>query len=472
MKQTPTLRNCFSKQLTGNLKGSSIVMGIALSTLFSCSYLEDIVKPDDPDGTEKGFAPLEFNRPVGPVGADARHATFIDPTVTITGAQYILLEEQIYIGPFASLIAADDNNARFMAVSNAGAKNTAVRIKIGKETNVQDNVSIYAAFERNSDGQAKVNALNLQGVEIGERVILAHGSTIKGPAQIAITGSDIAADPDEDQEVFISFGAEIDGAILEKNTGVSALARVGPGVRLKSGFIVLPGKNVTTQEEAENPALGKVRQLVEADVEFNEAVLEVNIAFAREYSKLFYENPLNVFGINYDPGNTAFNPTRDQPMLAGQYIREPDFRNRIIGDVILANALPELSERMGNRISLRADEGEPFIIGTIKKMSDNVIFHALEESPIKVGDNVTYGEKSIVHGGGRMPITGEGSDEPTMIEDDVILEEGAVVFRSLIGKGARIGKRSAIVNTEVAPGKVIEDKVIYINNALFGPVEW
>jgi carbonic anhydrase/acetyltransferase-like protein (isoleucine patch superfamily) len=127
---------------------------------------------------------------------------------------------------------------------------------------------------------------------------------------------------------------------------------------------------------------------------------------------------------------------------------------------------------MGNRISLRADEGEPFIIGTINKMSDDVIFHALEETPIEVGDNVTYGEGSIVHGGGRMPLNGGGGDEPTIIEDDVILGEGAVVFRSLIGKGAKIGKRSAIVNTDIAPGTVIEDKVIYINNALFGAVEW
>ncbi len=52
------------------------------------------------------------------------------------------------------------------------------------------------------------------------------------------------------------------------------------------------------------------------------------------------------------------------------------------------------------------------------------------------------------------------------------LKRQAVVFRSLIGQGATIGEKSAIVNTDVAPGTIIQDRVIYINNTLFGPVEW
>jgi hypothetical protein len=45
----------------------------------------------------------------------------------------------------------------------------------------------------------------------------------------------------------------VDGAWLEQNTAVSVFARVGPGVRLRSGMQVLPGKNVTTQAEADDP---------------------------------------------------------------------------------------------------------------------------------------------------------------------------------------------------------------------------
>ena len=87
-------------------------------------------------------------------------------------------------------------------------------------------------------------------------------------------------------------------------------------------------------------------------------------------------------------------------------------------------------------------------------------------------DNVTYGAKSIVHGGGRRPLLGGGTDEPTIIKDNVTLRPGAVVFRSLIGAGATIGRRSAIVNTDVAPGTVIPDRTIYVNDAVYGRVEW
>lgn len=54
--------------------------------------------------------------------------------------------------------------------------------------------------------------------------------------------------------MFVSFGALEDGAILERDSGLSALSPVGPGVRLRSGLLVLPGKNVTTQRQADDPA--------------------------------------------------------------------------------------------------------------------------------------------------------------------------------------------------------------------------
>jgi len=250
------------------------------------------------------------------------------------------------------------------------------------------------------------------------------------------------------------------------------LGRVGPGVQLRSGWLVLPGKNVTTQAESEDPALGKVRAITEADVAFNEAVIEVNKEFAKEYPHLFEENPDAVRGISPDPGGTAFNPERNLPLLAGVATEEPAFRNRIIGDVTLANTLEELEGLMGDRVSIRADEGEPFTIGTIAGMGSDVIFHALEETPISVGNNVAFGNRVIVHGGGRALLEGGGTDEPTIIEDDVVLRDQAVVFRSLIGAGSTIGIKSAIVNTDIAPGTTVPDRTIYVNNALFGAVEW
>lgn len=219
-----------------------------------------------------GCKPTNANRPVCPGTAAPETATFIDPTVRITAPGKITLAEKVYVGPFAQLLAGDDGG-----------------ITIDKESNVQDNVTIYGGFERNDAAEARVEALGLdeeEGVEIAERVILAHGATVKGPAMIGVGGGNIAVDPDADQEVFLSFGSEVDGAILEKNTGVSALGRVGPGVRLRSGFIVLPGKNVTTQAQADDPSLGKVRLLTEADIAFSEGVIAVGSLILRGQEEL------------------------------------------------------------------------------------------------------------------------------------------------------------------------------------------
>lgn len=81
---------------------------------------------------------------------------------------------------------------------------------------------------------------------------------------------------------------------------------------------MLPGKDVSTQAEADDPALGKVRLINEADVAFNEAVLEVSVAFAREYTELYREDPSAVHGVSVDPGGTGFNPDRDAPTFAGE----------------------------------------------------------------------------------------------------------------------------------------------------------
>jgi carbonic anhydrase/acetyltransferase-like protein (isoleucine patch superfamily) len=428
----------------------------ALAVAAAAPSTVGLARSDRAGADETGCRPTQRHQPVCPRGA-TDEATFVDPTVEVQEADAIRLGRLVYIGPFARLMADDE----------AG-------ITIDEESNVQDNVSIIAAYERDDVAEERVEQLfgNEKGVEIAERVILAHGATVKGPAKIGIGGGDIVVDPDADQEVFLSFGTEVDGAILQRNTGISALGRVGPGVTLKSGFIVLPGKNVTTQAQADDPALGKVRLLTEADVAFNEAVIEVNVAFAREYTRLFKDNPASVRGINFDPGHTSFNHDRDLPSFAGIERRVPGFRNRVIGDIDFADSLATVNAVMGSRISIRADEGEPFEIGQIARMASNVIFHALEETPIVTGDGVRYGNRAIVHGGGRDPIAGGGNNQETIIGSRVILAARSVVFRSRIGDGSRVGFKSAVVASSLPPNTVIPDRQVFVNNELFGHVEW
>lgn len=85
---------------------------------------------------------------------------------------------------------------------------------------------------------------------------------------------------------------------------------------------------------------------------------------------------------------------------------------------------------------------------------------------------MTYGNHVIVHGGGRDPIAGGGNNQETIIGSRVILEGRAVIFRSLIGDGSRIGFKSAVVASSLLPNTVIPDRQVFINNVFFGNVEW
>jgi carbonic anhydrase/acetyltransferase-like protein (isoleucine patch superfamily) len=392
---------------------------------------------------------------VCPADAPAGTASFLDPTATVSGADHVSLGERVYVAPFAELYASEE-----------------APISIGAESDAQDNVLVLGSHElAGGHSPATTGEQAEAGVEVGERVIMAHGVSVIGPARIGIDGEDIPADPDDDQEVFLSFGAQVDGAILQINTGVSALGRVGPGVTLPSGMLVLPGKNVTTDAEAGDPALGKVREINEADVAFNEAVIEVNVEFARVYTQLYRESRNAVRGVSVDPGRTEFNHDRNLPSFAGVEQAVPGHRNRIIGDVNLDDRFGRYTRASGDRISLRADEGEPFDIGHIYTMGDDVIFHALEHTELIIGDGVSYGEGVIVHGGGRVVAEGQ-PEEPTRIGDGVTLGDEAIVFRSTIGDGALIGARSAVVGTDLPAGSVVPPNTIVLDGTVFGAVEW
>ncbi len=377
------------------------------------------------------------NRPLLPPDATAGVATFIDPTVTIDRPEAVRLAERIYLAPFASL--------------RTGAN----RIVIGAQSNLQDGVLVDA-----SPGV----------VALGERVIAAHGASIIGPARIG-EGEPSGA-PEADAGVFLSFGARVEGAILERDTAVSALARVGPGVRLPSGVMILPGKDVTVQDEAERPELGKVRTLTDADRAFSAAVVRVNLAFARDYTALCRDDAEHVLGVNFAPGGAGALPRTGVAHGGGSATREPHFRNRIIGDVRLADELDRLDGVLGWRIALRADEGTPFVIGRIANMGDRVVLHALEGSRLRLGDGVRFGEGAIVHGGDLPAEHGHDEPRPTSVGDDVVLGAGCVVFRSRIGEGARIGAYSAVIGTELPSGAVVEDRTVIVDGGVFGPVEW
>lgn len=355
--------------------------------------------------------------------------TFVDPTASIFNSEHVTLGQLVYVAPFAKLFAGSDREHG---------------IAIGNETNVQDSVVLAA-----SGGS----------IHLGAQVIVAHGANVKGPARLGTEGH--CPDGGTVCPCFVGFNAEVDGAVIEKDAMVSSLARVAPGVTIPSGRSVLPGKNVTSNAEV----AAKTVPVTEADRAFMHGVIEVNVAFARQYTKLADEDPGNVYGINYDPGNTAFNPTRDLPTLDGKQTRDPSFRNRIIGNVRLADDQKMLDRVLRSSISLRADEGEPFDVGNIAFMDDQTTFHALEHSHLHLGARGHYGAHSLVHGG-------PNPEDPTSTGANFTLGGQAVFFRSRAGSNCRIGVKSLVQQSNLPDGTVIPDHTVMINNEVVGRVEW
>lgn len=354
-------------------------------------------------------------------------ASFTDPTARLINPQNIAIGDKVYVAPFATLKAGSD---------------PARAIHIGNESDVQDSVTLDA------NGP----------IDLGEQVIVAHGATVKGPASIGEggtcpRGADVCPS-------FVGFNARVEGAV-QKDAMVQTLARVGPGVTIPSGRKVLPGKNVASQAEVKV----KTAPVTDADRLFMRGVIEVNLCFAEQYPLLEDKNPDNVRGINFDP-DCPFNLGNQLPTLAGKETRDPAFRNRIIGAVHLANSKARLNEVMGVNISLRADEGEPFEVGTIDSMADRTIFHALEHTHLHLGNNGRYGYRSLVHGG-PTPF-----DDTTITGNNFRLEDEAVFFRSRIGANSRVGRKSLVQQSDLPAGTIVPPQTVVIENKLFGQVEW
>lgn len=382
-------------------------------------------------------SPTSINRPVCPATAVAEEASFIDPTVTIASPTQVTIDKQSFIAPFVGL-------------------NTAGIIEIGEKTDLQDNV-ILGGRER---------------VTLGDEVILAHGAQVRGPAEVgrhAVAGEHNAA--------FIGFNSLVDGAMVEHDAMVLHLAHVNPGIVIHQGKVVLSGKNITTQAQADDPALGKVIPITDALRAFMDGVLHVNETFAREYTRMYREDPRTVRGINYDPSDggaiPSFNPTRNLPTLAGVPTQDRRSRHRIIGDIHLADSLAAVNDddgAFGNRISLRADEGEPFHLGHVARMKDRTTFHALEHTGLDLHDGIRFGFRSLVHGGSSAATVGNPHAN-TVIGDHGTLGDYAVVFRSVLGENVKVGCGSLVDSATLADGAVVPALTVIAGSSSY-PVEW
>ncbi len=382
----------------------------------------------------------------GAAGAAPEDASFIDPTALLEQRDNIHLGNLDYIAPFAYLKAG--SGEKF--------------IHIGDESNVQDSTFLDA-----SGGP----------IEIGDQVIIAHGARVLGkeaddtPTRIGEDGA--CPDPDEaGPELapshcpsFVGFNSEIDGAIIEKDAMVLSIARVAPGVTIPSGFKVLPGKEVESQDQVEE----KTVPMVAADRIFMDEVIEVNVAFAIGYTLLEKENPENVRGINFEPDPRELPSFRGVPTRRPNYARDFGGKARIIGDVDFAQTLSQFGAVSGVKNSLRADEGDEWIIGTITTMKDNVTWHALTHTHIRLGNRGSYGVHSVIHGG---PSSFGPFVQTTEAGNNFELKDQGVLFNAAVGDNVTVGVKSLVQNSFLPSGTEVEDRVVILNNMPPYPVEW
>jgi carbonic anhydrase/acetyltransferase-like protein (isoleucine patch superfamily) len=444
------------------------------------------------------------NRPVAPRGAPPEVATFTDPTAVVEGAEDVRVAEKDYIAPF-SVLRADD-----------------ARICIEEGSNAQDNTLLDA---------------DDASIRLGRHAIMAHGSSVVAddrPATIAHrsacdprTGHLPAPGPDpnlmerqpgesagdfaerrgrqalsnalagahahydcDDVPAFISFNGRNESHISD-GALVGATSRLASGVILRPGYTSYPGKSLNTQAQADTPGppeTHKVRLVNSGDIVFMEGVLHVNECLAEGYSEMYYTDPSSVRGVNRDPGThheCTFNNSTEPPTFAGAPTIDPSPPQhvRIIGDAHFNDSYGTVMRNISDFTAIRADEGEPFQFGFGVKWGSHVSMHALEhtvEDPevgVDLGNNVTVGERAVIHGGGRRARTGGPDPTPTHILDRSVVSPYAVVFRSFVDPDTFIGRKAILVGYDtLTPGERIPDRCVKFTetprNACAYYVEW
>jgi carbonic anhydrase/acetyltransferase-like protein (isoleucine patch superfamily) len=317
-------------------------------------------------------------------------------------------------------------------------------------------------------------------------VLVLYSAQILEPSMIGAYGS--SAKPTE-----IGPGALIDQANIEPGAIVSALARVGPGVTVPSGYRVLPGKNVTTNAEASDPALGMVVPVTSSDLTDIGSKLSANLSVAAGYSTLYqgqsatgvspgvpttvtgiYNGDLSTIeGAGSEPGSptatTAYLPAGAGPkfpsphqgLVTGLLFKFPA---RVTGAVVFNQRAQDVAHRLGRSNSIRADMGGPINIGSIGHTGNGVTINSPAGGELTIGQSFVAGNNATILGG--------SSTTKVVIGDNVTIGNGAVVEGTSLGSGSTVGDRAFVLDSTFPAGTQIPAGAIYENNTLVGFVEW
>jgi carbonic anhydrase/acetyltransferase-like protein (isoleucine patch superfamily) len=224
------------------------------------------------------------------------------------------------------------------------------------------------------------------------------------------------------------------GSMIMHNTTVE-------GVIIPPNRITPIGVHITSQDEAD-----ALPEVTAANDDFKHEVQDVNLALAAGYSQLFEQvgrSGLEAVGLN---PVTPWNPNPVEPELGGG--TELAELVRIVGDVRLGEG-----SRVGQRTSIRADEGKPIIVGRRARIGSRVTFHALKGTFVAVGDNAEFGDGNVVHG-------------PLRIGDNFVSEDDCVLFRATLEDNV-VARRGATLAGDfvVREGSVIPEGTVVTTQA-------
>jgi carbon dioxide concentrating mechanism protein CcmM len=306
----------------------------------------------------------------------------------------------------------------FVAGNTVLRADPGTRVRIGSDTNLQDNVTVLALRRLPfpvpaAPGQPRTTS-------IADRVSLAHQAVIKNSRIGRFT--------------FIGFRARVTRSVIEEGAFILHGATV-TGVRVPCDRLVPAGAVITRQAQA-----NALPRKSPADAEFQRDVLEVNEEFGRGYARLYQQRGFGaVTGVSIAPA-TSWNSHPLTPTL-GPGVRIEEFA-RVVGDVRLG-----ARSVVGRRTAVRADEGAPIVIGENARIGDHVTFHALKGTAIRIGNTLHTGDNIVFHG-------------PLTVGDALTIGDDAVLFRSKVGRGVTIGRGAIVVGVTLPDSAQVPENAV------------
>ncbi|WP_342431612.1 carbonate dehydratase [Neobacillus sp. FSL H8-0543] len=156
--------------------------------------------------------------------------------------------------------------------------------------------------------------------------------------------------------------------------------------------------------------------------------------------------PMNIYSyyVGYNPP-TSVNPYPRFPRIHNNAFLSPF--TYIVGDVTVQN-----NTYVGPFVSIRADEGTPFYIGSNSNLQDGVILHGLKNKYVEkdnkwysvyIGNGVSCAHGSLIHG-------------PCQVGDNVFIGFKAIVYNARILEGCFISSCAVVTNgVELKPNSFV-----------------